>query len=84
MSQAAYFPERWPLIIDFFGFFITVYGDSGSKSGFGIAGTGTVKHFGSGSSSAKAKSYGSCGSSFGSGSTTLLMRVSVSSFRIIK
>jgi hypothetical protein len=62
ISEATYFPKRWPLIFDFFFFFIPFMLGCwpGSKSG-----SGTVMHSGSGS--AKAKSYGSCGS----GSTTL-------------
>jgi hypothetical protein len=57
MSEAAYFPESWPLIFDFLTFFIRFYVGSGSKYG---TGTESVVHSGSGS--AKAKSYGSCGS----------------------
>jgi hypothetical protein len=57
----------WPLIFDFFNFFIPFHVGSGSKSGSGT-GTGTVMHSGSGST--KAKSYGSSSSGFGS--TTLL------------
>ncbi len=61
VSEAAYFPESWPPISDFFVlFFITFYVGSG---------TGTVMHSGSGS--AKAKSYGFCRSC--SGSTTLVL-----------
>jgi hypothetical protein len=60
MSEAAYFPESWPLIFDILTFYY-IYLGPGSKSGSGSGlGTGTVK----------TKSYGSCGS--GSGSTTLV------------
>jgi hypothetical protein len=43
ISEAAYFPESWHLIFDFFDFFILFYVGSGSKSG-----SGTVMHSGSG------------------------------------
>jgi hypothetical protein len=49
MSEAAYFPESWPLILDFLTFFIIFYVGSGSKSG---SGTGTVIHSGTGSTKA--------------------------------
>ncbi len=62
-----YIPEIWTLIFDFFFFFISFYVESGSKSGSGggtrpktASGNGTVVHSGSGS--AKAQRYGSCGS----------------------
>jgi hypothetical protein len=32
MSEAAYFPENWPLIVYFFTFFITFYVGSESKA----------------------------------------------------
>ncbi len=60
MSEAAYFPESWPLIVDFFTLFITLNVGSG---------TVIVMHFGS--SSAKGKSYISCGYGSCYGSTTL-------------
>jgi hypothetical protein len=74
MSQAAYFPKSWLLSFDFLTFFITIHDGSGSISG---SGTGAVMHSGSGS--AKAKCYGSCGSSSGScaGYTTLLVSISI-------
>ncbi len=61
-----YFSESRPLISDSFDFLNTFYVGSGSKLSSGTRSeTETVMH--SGSSSAKTKRYGSCGS--GSGST---------------
>jgi hypothetical protein len=53
MSEAALFPNKLPLIFDFFSFLNPFYGGSGT-------GSGTVMRPGSGS--AEAKRYGSCGS----------------------
>jgi hypothetical protein len=47
MPEAAYFPESWPLILDFLTFFLIFYVGSGSKSG-----SGTVIHSGTGSTKA--------------------------------
>jgi hypothetical protein len=60
ISEAAYFPESWPLNFDFLTFFINFIVDPDP----------TVMHSGSGLVSAQTNSYGSCGSSSGSGSNS--------------
>jgi hypothetical protein len=70
MSEAAFIPESWPLIFDFFfTFYYSIYVGSGSTVPALEPELEPYLVMHSVSGSAKAKSYGSCGS--GSGATTL-------------
>jgi hypothetical protein len=71
--RSSLFPRKLASHFWFFYFFVTFYAGSGSKSCFRI-GSGAVMSSGSGS--AEAKSYGSCDSGSGAGSTILLLGTS--------